>query len=208
MDGARGEQAEVQPVRVRMLVADEDSATLGRMAELARGLGHDVVAHELAPAGVARAVQEESPELAVVALHEDAEHALDLIREVVEEGICPVIVLMNGADAGFAARAAEIGAHALAAPSEPDALQASIEVAMRRFEEQEELSQEVESLEGALRRRALVERAKGILMERQQIDERAAFELLRGRARSTNRTVVQVAEAVLSGQPLLPDGSA
>jgi AmiR/NasT family two-component response regulator len=45
-------------------------------------------------------------------------------------------------------------------------------------------------------------------MERQQIDERVAFELLRGRARSTNRTVVQVAEAVLSGQPLLPGGSA
>ena len=61
MDGAQREQAELQPVRLRMLVADEDAATLGRIADLGRGLGHDVVARELAAAGVARAVREESP---------------------------------------------------------------------------------------------------------------------------------------------------
>jgi AmiR/NasT family two-component response regulator len=207
MDGAQREPAAPQPVRVRMLVADEDTGTLARMVELARSLGHDVVARELAPAGVARAVREESPELAVIALHEDADHALDLIREVVEEGICPVIVQTNGADAEFAARAAEFGAYALSTPADPDALQASIEIAKRRFEEQAELSEEVESLEGALRRRALVERAKGPLMERHQIGERPAFELLRSRARATNRTVVNVAESVLEGQPLPPGGA-
>src|SRR3954451_2262699 len=207
MDGAQREQADLQPVRLRMLVADEDAGTLGRMADLGRSLGHDVVAHELAAAGVARAVREESPELAVIALHEDAGHALELIREVVEEGICPVIVLMNGADAGFAAHAAELGAYAIATPSDPESLQASIEVAMRRFEEQEDLSEEIESLEGALRRRALVERAKGILMERRQIGERAAFELLRSRARAPNRTVAELAGSVLGDQPLLPGGA-
>ena len=57
MDGTRCEQAEVRPVVLRMLVADENSETLGRMAELGRKLGHEVVAHELAPTGVARAVR-------------------------------------------------------------------------------------------------------------------------------------------------------
>src|SRR5436190_1307697 len=135
MDGAPREQADPQPVRLRMLVADEIVETLDRMAGMARGLGHEVVARELAPAGVARAIQEESPEVAVVALHADADHAIDLIQEIVDEGICPVIVQANGADAEFAARAAERGAFALASPVEPDALQAAIEVAVRRFEE-------------------------------------------------------------------------
>ena len=71
---------------------------------------------------------------------------------------------------------------------------------MRRFEELEELAEQVDNLEGALRRRALVERAKGMLMERRDLDERAAFELLRSRARSSNRTLVEVAQSVLDTQ--------
>ena len=200
MDGAQREQAEVQPARLRLLVADENRETLEHMERLATGLGHDVVARELAVAGVAKAVREDSPELTVVVLHEDAEHALDLIRQVVDDGICPVIVQTNGTDAGFAARAGECGAFALATPVEAEALQASIEIAMRRFEELEELTEEIENLEGALRRRALVERAKGVLMERQGLDERGAFEFLRSRARATNRTVVDVAQAFLDGR--------
>jgi AmiR/NasT family two-component response regulator len=52
-----------------------------------------------------------------------------------------------------------------------------------------------------------VERAKGILMERREIDQRVAFELLRNRARSSNRTVVEVAQSVLDGRPLSPPHS-
>jgi AmiR/NasT family two-component response regulator len=197
-----GKAADPRPIRLRVLIADEQPAPLEHLAEIARGLGHDVVGLELAVPAAGRAIREQSPELAIVALHEDEGHALDLIGEIVEEGICPVIVQSNGDDPGFAARAAARGAFAFSTPVERDALQAAIEVAVRRFEELEELAEQVESLEGALRRRAVVERAKGILMERRAIDERAAFELLRRRARSSNRTLVSIAESVLDGDPL------
>ena len=57
---------------------------------------------------------------------------------------------------------------------------------------------------GAFGRRAVTERAKGILMERHSIDEPAAFEMLREHARSTNRKLVDGASAVLDGHRLLP----
>jgi len=189
-------------MRLRVLVADERPEPLERMADVARSLGHDVVGFELATAGAGRAIREESPELAIVGLHEDAEHALDLVGEIVDEGICPVIVQSSAGDAEFAALAAERGIFAFSTPVEPEALQAAIEVAVRRFEELEELAEQVESLEGALRRRAIVERAKGVVMERRGLDERAAFELLRGQARSSNRTLVAIAESVLAGEQL------
>ena len=56
---------------------------------------------------------------------------------------------------------------------------------MRRWREHHELAEQVARLETALERRALIERAKGILMERHNVDERAAFERLREHARST-----------------------
>jgi AmiR/NasT family two-component response regulator len=63
---------------------------------------------------------------------------------------------------------------------------------------------EYHDLEGAFARRAVTERAKGILMERHGIDERAAFEMLRNHARRTNRKIVDVAESILESHPLLP----
>jgi AmiR/NasT family two-component response regulator len=66
----------------------------------------------------------------------------------------------------------------------------------------------VSQLESALERRGTIERAKGILMERHGIDERAAFELLRRQSRKSNRRVVELAHAVSDGHALLPgDGS-
>jgi response regulator NasT len=62
---------------------------------------------------------------------------------------------------------------------------------------------EYHNLEGAFGRRALTERAKGILMERHGIDEREAFTMLREQARRTNRKIVDVAEAVVASHPLL-----
>ena len=82
MDGAQheaGRGVTVAPMRLRVLVADEQPEPLERIAEVARGLGHDVVALEVAVSGAARAIREQSPELAIVVLHENPEHALELV---------------------------------------------------------------------------------------------------------------------------------
>ena len=83
-------------------------------------------------------------------------------------------------------------------------VQGAIEIAMRRHAETLKLGEQVDQLETALARRAVIERAKGILMERHGIDDDEAFERLRAHARSTNRKVVDVARAVGDGHALLP----
>ena len=83
-------------------------------------------------------------------------------------------------------------------------MQAAIEVAIRRYREAARLNEKVGQLESALERRAVIERAKGIVMERHGIDEREAFDRLRDHARAGNRRVVDVATAVVEGHALLP----
>jgi AmiR/NasT family two-component response regulator len=64
---------------------------------------------------------------------------------------------------------------------------------------------EYQALEGAFGRRAVTERAKGILMERHSIDEAQAFERLRSHARESNRKLIDVANAVVDSHRLLPE---
>jgi response regulator NasT len=163
-----------------------------------------VVARAIGVGEVSFEIKREEPELALVKLHDDDEHALDLIDEIVQEASCPVVALMEVAEPDFISRAAEKGIYAYVQPVTAETVQAALEVAIRRHADVERLNEEVDELEGALRRRAVIERAKGILMERHSIDERTAFELLRRHARANNRKLAEVAGAINEGHLLLP----
>jgi AmiR/NasT family two-component response regulator len=76
-------------------------------------------------------------------------------------------------------------------------MQSAIDIVLKRFAE-------YHALEGAFGRRAVTERAKGILMERHDIDEQAAFDMLRDQARRTHRKLVDVADAVVASRSMLP----
>ncbi|HET8673352.1 MAG TPA: ANTAR domain-containing protein, partial [Thermoleophilaceae bacterium] len=189
---------------LRVLVADEDRAALDGVAKLLHQLGHEVCARAVAVEEVSQRIDEDEPDVALVKLHDDDQHALDLIDEITDEATCPVIALMEVPEAGFISRAAKHGIYAYVQPVTTETVQGAIEVAMRRHAEAERLSDQVEELEGALQRRAVIERAKGILMERHMLDDAAAFELLRSHARANNRKLVDVARAVSDGHLLLP----
>jgi len=189
---------------LRVLIADEDVRHLDSLAEVLRHLGHEVTALAISPSQAAERIAAEDPAVALVSLHEDAEHALALIEEIAEYASGPVIAVIEREDPEFVRRAADVGIYAYAQPLNPTSIQNAIEVAVRRRAEAEELEERVDQLESALERRALIERAKGILMERHGLSDRAAFDLLREHARSRRMRVADLARAVGEGQALLP----
>jgi AmiR/NasT family two-component response regulator len=188
---------------MRILLADEDPGALKVTAGQLRDLGHTPTEIAVSLREAAEAIARDEPDLTIVVLYGDDGHALDLIEEINAYSSGPVIALLDREDPDFVAAASERGIFAYARQETADSIQSAIEVAMRRWREQHELAEQVERLEGALARRALIERAKGILMERHSLADRAAFELLREHARSNNRTVVDVAAAVTEGHALL-----
>jgi len=189
---------------LRVLAADEDRAALDSLVDELRELGHAVVAFAVDVDEAAREIAAEDPDAAMVKVHRDDAHALDLIAEIAEYASGPVIALLDTEDPEFVAAAAEQGIYAYVRPVVPETLQGALEVAVRRHAEAEELTEKVEQLETALERRAVIERAKGILMERHGVDDRAAFDMLRDHARTNRLKVVQVARAVTDGHALLP----
>lgn len=192
---------------LRVFAADEDKAALDDLAEVLRGLGHEVLAYAVGVREAAEKIAGDEPDIAMVVLHADDEHALDLIDEIVAYGSGPVIALLEREDPDFVAQAAERGIAAYARPVASETVQGAIEVAVRRHAETEALSEKVSQLETALARRGVIERAKGILMERHGLGERAAFEMLRDHARSQSQAVVTVSQAIADGHALLPKSS-
>jgi AmiR/NasT family two-component response regulator len=190
--------------RLTVLLADEDERALKRLGEVLQRLGHEVTPFAVSPMEATELIAREDPDLTIVVVHRDDEHALALIGEAVEYTSGPVIAQTRNGDVQFIARAAERGISAWIESSGPEQVQGAIEVALRRYEEAAKLQEKVEQLETALERRTRIERAKGVLMERHAIDERRSFELLREHARSSGRRVVDVAQSVLDGHALLP----
>jgi AmiR/NasT family two-component response regulator len=187
-----------------VLTADENREQLRALGELLGQLGHEVVSHAVSVPEAAAMIAAEDPDVSVVRLHRDDEHALALIEELGESASGPVIAVLDQADPRFISEAAARGIASFAQPVDADSVQAAIELAVRRHGEAAALSERVDQLQTALERRAVIERAKGIIMERHGIDDRAAFLLLRDHARRHNRTVVEVARSVDEGHALLP----
>jgi two-component system, response regulator / RNA-binding antiterminator len=189
------------PERLRILVSDGQGHRLDEVLETVTLLGHDVVG-QTAIGEVAAASASVRPDAAIVIVGEGTERALDLIGRTVTEAACPVIAILDVEDEAFIRRAAKRGIFAyITLGRDASALQSSLDVVLSRFAE-------YQGLEGAFARRAITERAKGILMERHSIDEKRAFEMLRDEARRSNRKIVDVAEAVALSVNLLPRSQA
>jgi AmiR/NasT family two-component response regulator len=194
----------ITETNLRVLIADENESALHDLHDVLAGLGHEVSPYAVSVREAVELIATEDPQIAIVVVHSDDEHALALIGEAVEFASGPVIAQVPDADVDFLSRAAERGISAYVESLDPESVQGAIEIAIRRYRESRRLHEKVDQLEGALDRRAVIERAKGILMERHSIGEREAFELLRDHSRGTGRRVVEVAQSVLDGHALLP----
>lgn len=184
---------------LRVLIANERKDRLALVAAIVVELGHEVIAREIEVDDVGAVTARERPDVALVGLGHSSDHALVMIDKIVHEAACPVVVLLHARDPGFVKEASKRGVFAHISDADVEDWQSSIDIVLRRFAE-------FRDLEGAFGRRAIIERAKGILMERHGIDEATAFEMLRGSARVDNRKLIDLAAAVVDGHRLLPKG--
>ncbi len=181
---------------LRVLIANERRDRLALVAPIVANLGHEVIAREVDVADVGVVTAREQPDVALVGLGKSSEHALALIDKIVQEAACPVILLIHVSNPSFVKEASKRGIFACITDAEVDDWQSAIDIVLRRFTEYHDL-------EGAFSRRAVTERAKGILMERHSVDDAAAFEMLRDQSRRTNTKLSDVAAAVVDGHRLL-----
>jgi response regulator NasT len=191
---------EIRPLRV--LIANERQDRLVNVKRIVESMGHEVITPQIEVEDVGEFTRVERPDVALVGLGESTQHALDLIERIVYEAVCPVVALLHLPDKEFVAEAARRGVFAYATDDEPaEDWQNVIEIALRRFAQ-------LHDLESAFAKRAITERAKGILIERHTISEFQALQMVRDRAKLDGGTLVEAAQAIIDGPvPELAPGS-
>lgn len=178
-----------------MLIANERTDRLALLAEVAGGLGHDVIAPAVEVSAVSAVTARERPDVALVGLGQSPQHALELIEKIICEGSCPAIALLCAEDPDFIREAARRGVFAYIVDIAAEELQSAFDITLRRFSE-------YRNLQAAFGRRAAIEQAKGILMARHGIGADQAFEMLCAHAARNGRKVAGVAAALIDSHGL------
>lgn len=182
-----------------VLVANEHDDRLRSITSIVEALGHEVVGRDTNIENVGALSRSTDADVALVGLGLDSEHALDQITAIVQEAACPVIALLDAENPAYVDQAARRGvfAYVVLDGEEAAELQGALDITLRRFAE-------FQNLQGAFGRRAIIEQAKGILMERNGIAADAAFEVLKSHSQQSGQKLVDVAEAITRTHTLLP----
>lgn len=123
---------------------------------------------------------------------------IEAAKILTEEQIAPVVLLTAYSQKDLVDRAKEAGVVGyLVKPFREADLMPAIEVALSRFNEFKQVRQEVADLQNALETRKLVDRAKGILMDVQGLDEQEAFRRIQKMSMNTRKPMKEVAEAII-----------
>jgi response regulator NasT len=182
-------------------VSAEDEAIIRLdLKETLEEEGYEVVGETGRGDKAVELVREHRPDLAILDIKMPGMDGIEAARIINKERICGVLVLTAFSQREVIEEARDAGALAyLVKPFQKSDLVPAIEVAIARFNELRALNGEVEALGEQLEARKLIDRAKGMLMDKHNMSESDAFGFIQRSAMNHRLTMKDVADRVVSG---------
>jgi len=184
--------------RTRIIIADDESIIRADLKEMLTNLGYLVVGEVADGQSAVNLARELKPDVVLMDIKMPSMDGIQAAQILTEEQIAPVVLLTAYGQKELVDQAKEAGVVGyLVKPFRENDLLPAIEVALARFAEFKAVRQEVTDLKNALETRKLVERAKGILMDNQGMDENEAFRKIQKMSMNTRKPMKEVAEAII-----------
>jgi AmiR/NasT family two-component response regulator len=184
---------------VRILVAEDETIIRLDLKETLERAGFEVCGEARDGEEAVELAREEKPDLAVLDVKMPRLDGIEAARRILAERPIPIVMLTAYGHDELVARAVEVGVFAyLVKPFRESDLLPAIQTAKARYAELEALREEAESLAEALATRKVVERAKGLLMEQEDLSEQDAFTRLQRVSQTSGRPMKVVAEALIA----------
>src|SRR5262249_6400993 len=183
---------------MKILIAEDETIIRLDLRGLLERAGYDVVAEAKDGGGPVSLAREPGPALAVMDVKMPRLDGIDAARRIMEERPIPIVILTAFGQRELVDRAAEAGVYGyLVKPFREQDVVPAIETAKARHEELQAVRAEAASLSEALVARKAIERAKGLLMEKEKLSEADAFARLRRASQISGRPLRVIAEAVI-----------
>lgn len=188
---------------LRILIADDESIIRMDLRQILESMEHEIVGEAADGERALKLTRALKPDLCILDIKMPKLTGLEVAQIVTEESIAPVILLTAFAEKKFIQKAKEAGVYAyLVKPfSEKDILPA-LEMAVSKYEEIKSLHKELEGAKDDLKTRKVVERAKGVLVDKYGLKENEAYDKLRKQAMNKRKTLKEVAEAFLLSEEM------
>jgi AmiR/NasT family two-component response regulator len=184
---------------IRILIAEDETIIRLDLKALLESAGFEVCAEAKDGVDAIELARATEPDLAVLDVKMPRLDGIEAARAILDERPIPIVMLTAYGQQELVSRAVEAGVFGyLVKPFRESDLLPAIHTARARHEELLELRKETDSLAAALAARKTIERAKGLLMEREGLTEEEAFARLRKASQVSGRPMQVVAEAVVA----------
>jgi response regulator NasT len=183
----------------RIAIVDDNASVRTILSGLASEGGFDVVGIGADGDDAIKICETHAPEVVIMDVSMPAKDGIEAAREINKRCPTPIILLTARSDEGTMQRAIDAGVMGyLVKPVKLEDLRPAIELAASRFRELETLDAEVEDLKTALAERKIVEKAKGLIMEKEGVSEDEAFRRLRKISMDKRKSLAEIADIVIS----------
>jgi response regulator NasT len=194
-----GEAPQPEPVRRRVLIAEDEALIRLDLAEMLVEEGYQVVGEAGDGETAVRLAEQLRPDLVIMDIKMPILDGLAAAERIAEAGIAPVVILTAFSQRDLVERARAVGAMAyLVKPFQKTDLVPAIEIALSRFAEVSALEAEIAGLTERLETRKTVERAKGQLMTTYGMTEPQAFKWIQRTAMDHRMGMREVAERIIA----------
>ncbi len=184
---------------MRLLIAEDETIIRLDLRELLERAGFEVCAEARDGLEAVELARTEQPDLAILDVKMPGLDGIETAKRILEERPIPIVILTAYSQQELIARAVEAGVYGyLVKPFRETDLLPAIETARARHVELMALREEADSLAEALAARKLVERAKGLLMEKEKLSEQDAYARLRKASQLSGKPIKVVAEALIA----------
>jgi response regulator NasT len=184
---------------VRVLIAEDDTNLAKLLGRQLEGLGLTVIGIASDGEKALALAEALTPDLLLLDLGLPKMNGIDVAKEILRQRFFPIVVITGRTGNGLAEKAAEIGVSAyLLKPFQEQDLEAAVTIALAQYSRIRMLQDEVGSLQEALEARKLVERAKGILMDRFELSEGDAMRRLQQESKDRNVKMVEIARTLIT----------
>ncbi|HEV2473558.1 MAG TPA: response regulator [Chthonomonadales bacterium] len=189
---------------LRALIAEDEQLTRTIIRARLEKLGHTVVAEAGDGAQAIEAARAHRPDVVIMDIKMPVMDGIEAARTILAETPCAILFLSSFNEQELVEQASKTGALAyLMKPFRKEDLAPALEMAVQRFRQIHSQKKEIDELKDTLETRKLIERAKGILMDRHHMSEEEAFKRIHFQARNQNKKMREIAQSIITAADLI-----